>query len=174
MCMNNSVQGDAPVSRVLTSFDGGSDFQWYTVNDNVMGGRSKGRFDISQGKLTFSGEINTNGGGFASIRTAAEQLDLANYGGIRVRLRGDGRTYKFRLVGAEADVSYMAEVPTRSGEWQLVELLFSDCLPSWRGRRLDRPPLEPAEINSIGFMLSDKRDGPFVLQVDWIEAMPGG
>ena len=54
----------------LTSFNADSpDFGWYVQNDNVMGGRSEGGFDISSGQLIFSGNTNTNGGGFSSIRT---------------------------------------------------------------------------------------------------------
>ena len=38
--------------------------KWITVNDNVMGGRSKGGFSFKKTKLVFSGSTNTNGGGF--------------------------------------------------------------------------------------------------------------
>ena len=43
--------------------------KWIVVNDNVMGGRSKGGFAFIKNKLVFSGSTNTNGGGFSSIRT---------------------------------------------------------------------------------------------------------
>ena len=50
---------------------------WYVVNDNVMGGRSEGDFEVGQGELRFAGRTNTNGGGFSSIRTRPVQLDLS-------------------------------------------------------------------------------------------------
>ena len=70
---------------------------WYVVNDNVMGGRSDGDFRIEEGELHFAGRTNTDGGGFSSIRTDAVELDLAGYDGIRLRVKGDGRRYTWRL-----------------------------------------------------------------------------
>lgn len=170
----STIQGSPHGARVLTSFDGREPgLVWYAVNDNVMGGRSRGGFEISQGKLVFSGEINTDGGGFASIRTAPRRLDVGMHSGVGFRARGDGRTYKFRLVTQAPDVSYMATFETRQDEWQDIELPFSAFVPSWRGRRLDGPPLEISDITSIGFMISDKQDGPFALEVDWITLSEG-
>ena len=70
---------------------------WYVVNDNVMGGRSQGDFSIGEGVLRFSGSTNTDGGGFSSIRTEPVRLDLSEYAGIRLRVKGDGRRYTWRL-----------------------------------------------------------------------------
>ena len=42
-----------------------SRLQWYVQNDTVMGGRSQGSFNITDKALIFSGETNTNGGGFS-------------------------------------------------------------------------------------------------------------
>lgn len=41
---------------------------WFTVNDNVMGGRSLGNSAHMNDVLLFAGSTNTNGGGFSSIR----------------------------------------------------------------------------------------------------------
>ena len=30
-------------------------------------------------------------------------------------------------------------------------------------------PVEPDEITSLGFMLSDKKAGPFKMQVEWVK-----
>ena len=92
--------------RVLTSFDSPeSDLGWRVVNDNVMGGRSVGGFEVADGVLVFSGATNTDGGGFSSIRTEARDLDLGAWQGVRLRVRGDGRTYTFRLSTDNADLS---------------------------------------------------------------------
>lgn len=66
------------------------------VNDNVMGGRSEGGFDQEPGRLVFAGRTNTRGGGFSSVRTKPLALDLSEYEGIRVRVKGDGRRYTWR------------------------------------------------------------------------------
>ena len=84
----------------LTSFDAPDEAtvaeRWYAINDGVMGGRSRGTFDIEQGLLVFRGSLNTNGGGFASIRIDRDKLDLdgvklSDYQGVHLRVRGDGR-----------------------------------------------------------------------------------
>ena len=35
-------------------------------------------------------------------------------------------------------------------------------------------PVEPDQINSLGFMLSDKQPGPFKLEVDWVKVLRAG
>jgi monofunctional biosynthetic peptidoglycan transglycosylase len=168
-----ATHGDPENVQILTSFDTDKpDFEWYAVNDDVMGGQSRGSLEIAQSSLFFRGELNTDGGGFSSIRTAPKQLDIGTYAGVGFRARGDGRTYKFRLGTGASEVSYMAEFQTLKDQWQDFELSFSAFLPSWRGRTLNGPTLVPADINSIGFMISDKQDGPFKLEVRWIAASP--
>ena len=42
---------------------------------------------------------------------------------------------------------------------------------TFRGRVLtDVPPLKPTIVASVGFLISDKQDGPFQLEVAWIKA----
>ena len=48
--------------------------EWRVINDNVMGGRSLGAVSANGDTLSFSGSLNTNGGGFASIRVSARDL----------------------------------------------------------------------------------------------------
>ena len=53
--------------------DGPVGLEWRIVNDNVMGGRSRGDFEISEESLSFFGATNTNGGGFSSIRSFLDE-----------------------------------------------------------------------------------------------------
>ena len=56
----------------------GAELAWQTVNDNVMGGRSRGGHTREGGTLVFAGSTNTRGGGFSSIRASLpEVLDLS-------------------------------------------------------------------------------------------------
>jgi len=83
---------------MVTDFTASSpELGWYVQNDNVMGGRSEGGFESKQGELLFAGNTNTNGGGFSSIRTQPFKLDLSDYAGIRLRVKGDGRRYTWQL-----------------------------------------------------------------------------
>ena len=69
--------------------------RWIAVNDGVMGGVSKGgvRF-ADDGVLVFSGTLSLeNRGGFASIRSVQEPVDLSGNEGLAIRVCGDGRRY---------------------------------------------------------------------------------
>lgn len=159
---------------MLTDFTVSSDLGWYVVNDNVMGGRSEGGFDQGQGILSFSGRTNTDGGGFSSIRTQAMRLDLSNYTGIRLHLRGDGRRYTWRLESAARwrgkPVSYWAEFDTDKGTWGMVNIPFSRFIPKFRGSRLDAAALDPGQVTGMGLMIYDKQDGPFELHLAGVSA----
>lgn len=163
--------------QMLTRFDGEtSEPRWVTVNDNVMGGRSQGGFSVKDGTLVFSGSTNTNGGGFSSIRSRPESYDLGGQEGIRLRVKGDGRTYTFRLTTSDSATSrfrpsWWAEFATSAdGSWQEVSIPFKSFVPRWRGRMLQDTKLNPKAIDSLGLMIYDRKDGAFRLEVDWIKA----
>jgi len=162
-------------SLLLTDFTPASpDLGWYVVNDNVMGGRSDGGFEQEQSELSFTGQTNTNGGGFSSIRTKPLQLDLSNHLGIELRIRGDGRRYTWRLTTDARwrgrQVNYWADFETRDGEWSTVNIPFSRFIPQFRGYQLEGPALDPAKIRGMGLMIYDKQDGPFKLQLASVHA----
>ena len=57
----------------LISFESPAEARaWRTVNDDVMGGRSLGAGVVEEGRLVFTGSINTKGGGFSSVRREME------------------------------------------------------------------------------------------------------
>ena len=152
-----------------------ADLGWYTVNDEVMGGRSEGDFRLLQGELIFAGCTNTRGGGFSSIRSSALQLDLSRYRGVRLYLRGDGRRYTWRLATAARlrgrPIVYFADFDTRKGAWTTVVIPFSSFVPRFRGSLLDAPPLNPAEVTGMGLMIYDRQDGPFELHLKSVLAL---
>lgn len=148
---------------------------WRVVNDSVMGGRSEGDFQLEDRSLVFSGRTNTDGGGFSSIRSETRRFDLEAFDGIRLRVRGDGRRYTFRLTtwdtrGERRRPSYWAHFETGGNGWEVVDVPFRRFRPRWRGRWLEGPQLDPRAIDSLGLMIYDGEDGPFRLQVGWIRA----
>ena len=147
------------------------DDQWIVVNDNVMGGRSEGGYSFRKNRLIFSGNTNTNGGGFSSIRTNPTNFYLADRTGLHIRFKGDGRTYKLGVRIEGKPVSYRSNFTSGNG-WQEVRVPFNEMDVSWRGRPLSKEehPLIKSKIRSIEFMIYDKQDGPFKLQVDWIKS----
>jgi len=146
-----------------------SNVRWQVVNDTVMGGRSDSRFMLENGQLQFVGRLNTNGGGFASLRSNRQNWDLSEFSVVRLKVRGDGRHYRFRLYVDNDRASYQSDFATVAGEWQVVELPIDEFQASWRGRRLSRAPLAASKIAGMGLILADGIDGTFELTLDWIE-----
>jgi len=154
--------------------------EWRIVNDGVMGGLSKGQFEIIEnGVLKFTGNLSLeNNGGFSSIRTGEIQRNLAAAQGVSLRVKGDGRTYQLRF-GTEArfrgmEVSFLVEFPTQKNEWVEVKLPFEEFVGSFRGRTLKDYRFEPAEIRRMGLLIADKKAGPFSLEIDWIQTYGSG
>lgn len=147
---------------------------WYVVNDNVMGGRSEGGFTIDEGELRFAGRTNTDGGGFSSIRSRPVEFDLSTYDGVRLRVRGDGRRYTWRLSTGESrqgrEIAYWADFDTQDGAWSTVDIPFSRFVPRYRGTRLEGPELDPGQITGMGLMIYDRLDGPFELRLAAVHA----
>ena len=113
--------------------------------------------------------------GFSSIRSEAGRFDLGAFDGIRLRVRGDGRRYTFRLTTRDTRderrrPSYWADFETAGHDWEVVEVPFRRFRPRWRGRWLEGPALNTRAIDGLGLMIYDGKDGPFRLEVDWIAA----
>ena len=156
---------------LLTSFDTQSpDLAWRVVNDGVMGGRSSSDFNLADDALTFSGVTNTNGGGFASIRSGLMDFGLDGFTQFALRVRTDGRAYTLLLRPKNQRISYRMDFVTQPGQWQEVVLPIEQFQASWRGRKLNEPPIDPANIEQVGIMISDGRDGDFNFEIDWLQA----
>ena len=147
---------------------------WQIVNDDVMGGVSTSRFQVSTNGAVFSGVVSLeNNGGFASVRSSPVRLELAGCAAFLIRVRGDGHLYKFT---ARTDQSFDSPIhqivfTTKKGEWAEYRLPIKDMVPTFRGRVLSgEPPLDPAKVTSVGFLISDKQDGAFRLELVWIKA----
>jgi NADH dehydrogenase [ubiquinone] 1 alpha subcomplex assembly factor 1 len=148
--------------------------RWQAVNDGVMGGVSDGRFRITdEGALEFFGTLSLeNNGGFASVRTKPMELDLEAGDTIVVRVKGDGREYVLNIYTKSRRMafSYRAPLPTTKDEWVELKVPLEEFVPTAFGRRVQgMGPVEPSQINGLGFMLSDKKPGEFQMQVEWVK-----
>ena len=165
-----------PMSKALIDFDDAAAArQWLSVNDGVMGGISRGGFRITDDKiLEFSGNLSLeNRGGFTSIRTRPADLEMDGYDTIALRVKGDGRTYNFNLrtSSSRAAGSYRAPMKTQKNTWQEMRISLNDFEYTAYGRRVRGvEPLRADKVQSVGFTLSDKKAGPFRLEVSWIRA----
>ena len=167
---------EAPGMTRLTDFDQPpANARWRMVNDNVMGGKSKGGVRFAEGVMTFSGDINTNGGGFSSVRLPIERGTLKGAKRIVMRLKHDGRVpYRLLVIddaGRPREILHQRELSfdKPAGEWQTVTVDLGAMQPTFHGEPVDATALDPAAAVQVGFVLNDARDGPFALQVDWID-----
>ena len=157
------------------SFDTATEQQkWGAVNDGVMGGRSSGGPSFDNNHMVFSGIINTNGGGFSSIRRFVDPGAFANTNGITLRMKTDGRGYKLSLrtdaYFRRRSIAFQAPIAaTKRGEWETVFVPFDALQASIFGRPLRGATFNADKINTVGIILSDGQDGPFELLVDWME-----
>jgi len=166
------------------------DLEWYRLDDGVMGGRSATNMDDLSSRIHFHGTINTNGGGFASIRAKIESLSGL---GIRLRYKGDGKTYKLILSDGTRNMespTWQTDIPTKA-VWEERTFLFKDFKPAFGGGPRRQPKdksiykFDVADMKDIGFMLSLKLSNgepnpvetfgegifPFSLQVDKIQML---
>ncbi|CAM9927282.1 unnamed protein product [Pylaiella littoralis] len=113
---------------------------WQPLDDVIMGGRSSsawqkgvggGVLEQQAGKTfgRWAGTLVTEGGGFCGTVVKDMPFDAMGFDGIRVRVRGDGSRYKFRLKpNTEFDNTperqYQAAFDTVKGEWIEVDLPF--------------------------------------------------
>ena len=153
--------------------------QWQTVNDGVMGGVSEGKFKITDTKtMEFFGTLSlANNGGFASVRTKAKKLSLEKDDALVAKIRGDGRQYMLNLYPNKQRMaySYRATVQTKKDEWIEVKVPLAKFEATSFGRIVKNAGLvKPEEINSLGFMLGDKKAGPFKMEIEWIKVERAG
>ena len=171
-----TMKADTATNKTIFDFQAATNSPaWEVVNDDVMGGVSTSQFQVlTNGCAVFSGTVRLeNNGGFASVRSQPVRVDLTGCDSFLLRVRGDGRRYKFS-VRTEAGLDtplYQLAFTTKRGEWEEHRLPFKDFVPTFRGRILtDVPPLDPAKITSVGFLIADKQAGAFRLEISVIRA----
>jgi monofunctional biosynthetic peptidoglycan transglycosylase len=169
---------DNSSSNQLTLFDFQAPAElsdWIIVNDGVMGGLSHSKIGLSgDGAAVFQGAVSLeNNGGFSSTRTVPRAYGLDDYEGVVLSVKGDGKKYQFRIRTNDRfdGISYRCHFETEAGKWITVRVPFEECIPVFRGRVLnDVGPVSPKQIQQIGFLISDKQEGEFKLEIKWIKA----
>ncbi|MFC1601156.1 CIA30 family protein [Candidatus Sumerlaeota bacterium] len=162
----------------IVLFDSESDAivsNWRVVNDTVMGGISASQMEQSKdGGVAFTGNLSLeNNGGFASVRGPDIRQSLGDFKGIAIRVKGDGKIYKcgIRTDDRFDGVYHQASFKTKKGEWEEVRLPLADFVPTYHGRQLsEEDRMKPGNIKSLSFLIADKQEGTFRLEIDWIKA----
>ena len=162
---------------------------WGAVDDVVMGGVSESSIQFVESAALFAGNVSTaNSGGFVSVRTRNfdPPFNLSGYTGVKLRVKGDGKRYKFFLrTDTQWDsVAYSYSFDTVADTWIDVRVSFTDLIPVFRAKTAkDCPPIDTSKIRSLQLMLSKFEydstlnphfsPGSFALQVESIKAYGG-
>jgi len=163
-----------PEKILLTDFEEEDLKNWIIVNDGVMGGLSTSQIQyLPESRAIYSGTVSLeNNGGFASSRMKIEPNRMGGSSSILLRVKGDGKKYKFRIrTDDQMDgITYSADFRTKKNEWMEIELPFNLFKPTYRGRILDHiGPIKAEDIRQVGILISDKQSGPFSITLDWIK-----
>ena len=147
---------------------------WNIVNDDVMGGISKSYLALNdENNLIFSGNVSLkNNGGFASTRMGLDRESLNGIKSFKIKFRGDGNMYKLRVRQNNRRAAYSSNFKSVKDKWLEVNIPIDDFTPSWRGYSYSRyPAIETEKISSIGIQISDKQEGDFKLEIEYVKAM---
>jgi hypothetical protein len=158
-------------ATILFDFSEASDItEWNIVDDVVMGGRSSGKFYIDkQGMGVFTGSVSMeNNGGFSSLRYRFDEMSTKSYSKIILKVKGDGKSYQFRIKHKSSDYYSYIRSFTTSKEWETIELNLADMAPSFRGRKVDIPNFKNESIEEIAFLIGNNKAEDFILKIDSI------
>lgn len=173
-CSTARAQGGEKESHDMHLFDfeDSAKTSWTIVNDGVMGGRSKGYREISNGVMRFDGTLVTRGGGFTSVR-AGRQVDLSGFDGLEMRVRGNGRSFEVEINDGQRygwrNISRRIPFET-SEQWRVVRVPFSGLRSTVFGEPVNAPRIDLEAVEGFGFYILDGIDGAFWLEVDSVRA----
>lgn len=144
--------------------------EWRIVNDGVMGGISKSSLTLNDlGNGQFMGHVSlANNGGFASIQLnkTIQLTDEKKF--VLLRVKGDGKSYEFRIKSQISQSESYVHPFTTTGEWQIIKLPMSEFYPQFYGRKLNTPNFNFKSIEQMSFLIANKQEEDFRLLIDWI------
>lgn len=180
-------------NRVVWEFRGPESLQdWTLSSDREIGGQSEVYLKLGRNDTLFlygtlcstpprDGE--TRYSGYCTVRSKQQlgsfdrkkHFDWTTFNTLHLRIRGDGRPWMIHITtetyfSHQKDDMYCYFLYTRGGPyWQDVKIPFSKFFLASRGRIQDQQYVMWLDkVNTIGFTLGDKADGPFQLEIDFI------
>ncbi|MGB1042302.1 MAG: CIA30 family protein [Tenacibaculum sp.] len=152
----------------ITVFNTNTQQQWYVTNDDVMGGVSTSKVTRDKGgKAIFSGNVSTqNNGGFAMMRMPVSVKFNKKYSAIKLKLKGDGKKYQFRLKSELGQRFWFVQPFQTSGKEEVITLQFSDFYASFRGYKLNIDNFSAQQITEIAVLIGNKKEESFELAIE--------
>lgn len=145
--------------------------QWVIINDGVMGGKSAGHLSLDdQANGVFHGNISLeNNGGFSMMSHRTGSVDVSAATTFRLRIKGDGNKYQFRVKEQAGDRHSYVYSFSSSGDWEFIDIPMREMVPTFRGMKLNMPDYPGKEMNEISIMAGNKKAKPFRILIDRIE-----
>lgn len=148
--------------------------EWYSVNDNVMGGVSTGKLTLSDSSIVFKGKISfENNGGFASFRAPWGEYDFSKIETIEIRYRSYNLDFAFTLATDRRFYKpyYKGLLKKTNGKWIIKKLkvnaLQEYILNDKTGNLLSSE--KQSKVIRMGFISSEKKDEEFEIEIDYIK-----
>ncbi|XP_061897236.1 complex I intermediate-associated protein 30, mitochondrial [Entelurus aequoreus] len=181
-------------NRLVWEFRGPESLeQWIVSSDLEIGGKSEVYVKVGRNNNTclLYGTLRstppqdgeTRYSGYCTMRSKQplasfdrkKHYDWTSFNTLHLRVRGDGRPWMINIAAEtffshQKDDMYNYFLYTRGGPyWQDIKIPFSKFFLTHRGRIQDgQCCLWLDKINTVGFTLADKADGPFQLEIDYI------
>ena len=153
--MTSSFIQSQNIDIVNTKKDIGTDY-WRIVNDDVMGGVSKSALTLdSSSDILFKGYVSMEKNvGFASCSHNFSDTKLDKTKAIKLKIKGDGKIYQFRVGTSESYASYCYDFQTAKNKWIEIDIPTEKLIPKIRGR-----------------LIAEKQEGKFALLLEYIKAV---
>ncbi len=149
-----------------------SEPKWTITNDGVMGGLSKGKAFGEGGNLIFEGFISLdNNGGFSWAKSPYQSLDLSDKTKVKIKYKSDDRGYDLTFETPEAQyvACFKKRLEGTGGKWKVIEVDLEDCVYYFMGQTSGKSFTDRDKVQNVGFLLADKAEGNFHLEVAYIE-----
>lgn len=166
------------------------------ITDQDVGGKSVATMSTSDnGRLLFKGKLSTeldqgsnvDHSGFCGIRSKPviglfdkiETVDMTYYDAVDIKYRGDGRCYflnmqtESMMLLNQYDL-FQAFLFTKGGPyWEVERVPFTKFLMTYQGYLQDEQ-VDFSNIRTLGVSISDKKSGPFGLEIEYIKLVKVG
>jgi transcription termination factor NusB len=152
-------------------FSGSQKNSWIIVNDWVMWGLSKWKYITENNTMIFSGNINTNGGWFTSIRASLTDWALDNMTHIILQAKADFRSYNMTFRDNNRRwITYQTQVRFENPwSFEEIKIPITSFKPTFFGSRINASSFQKDTAREIGFIISDGINGGFEMEIESIE-----
>ncbi|MEO1218708.1 MAG: CIA30 family protein [Bacteroidota bacterium] len=162
---------------IETEFNFGKDKMgndWEVINDGVMGGLSKGKIEMTENTLKFSGSISLdNYGGFTSVKSPFTKIDLSNSKKVKIRYRTKNQSVAISLENSKEFYKpyFKMNLANTNNEWKTVDRSINEFKENKLGQetstQISSKFLE--SVQRIGLITSQKKEGDFTVEIDYIK-----